>query len=156
MPNSRSKPRTDIDSGGAGLLPAAAQPVQPLDRPLLRRLDRDFVYFRVTVGLQQGFAIGSVGLVATTVWAHVVCRQHPYRMTGRRGLARPVVRAAAGFHHHRRHRPVRQPFSKGQAAQTLPANDPMIGIRHGHFDRVFCQVDGDSRRLHFRLLPLVG
>src|SRR5437899_4875356 len=66
--------------------------------------------------------------------------------------AAPVVRAAAGFHHHAQRTTIIQRVCEGATRQARALHDPMLRIGEREFEHLFCQIDSDSRSMHGGLL----
>ena len=122
-----------------------AQPVELLDRLLLDRLDRHRADLAAAGRLEQRTGIRGIGLVALHIGAHVLRRQQPHLVPLRLQAARPVLRRAAGLHHHHARRMVAKEPGELTAAQLRAPRDPILAMRHRQLEAVLCQVNADGR-----------
>jgi hypothetical protein len=98
---------------------------------LLRRLDRDIGDLPAAVGFEQPRRIRTIGFVATHVKPHIARGQQPHPMTLGLEYPRPMMRTAAGFHHHPQRRAVGQTSRKRRPRQSLALDDPALRIGEG-------------------------
>jgi hypothetical protein len=66
--------------------------------------------------------------------------------------ARPVVRAAAGFHHDLARRKLNKEGEKFPAGKSLALRNAPVCIRDGELKDIFCQIDTNDRSIHVGLL----
>jgi len=125
---------------------------RPLRPELLDRLHRDRPDIACARRLKQRLRIGSIGLVPLHVGAHVLCRQQPYFDAARANQPRPVVRRAAGLHHHQPHTAVVEPALELRSGETRSLDDLPTAIGQRELEHVLCQIDCDGSSIHFGLL----
>ena len=123
-----------------------------LDGLLLRRLHRHAGDAAAAVGLEDAGCIVAIGLVATHVRAHVAGRQQPHRVPLPHEAPRPVVRAAAGFHHDPQRRPLLERAGKRPPRQPFPFDHPTLAIGKCQLEYVFCKINRNGRSMHGGLL----
>jgi hypothetical protein len=115
--------------------PLAAQTVQGLDLLSLNGLNGHRANLGTARRLNEGGGIGLVSLVAPDIGFHVLGRQEAHGVTQLGNTSRPVVRAAAGFHHDLTGRKSHEEAKELGAGQPLPlCYTPVLT---GHREKIF-------------------
>jgi hypothetical protein len=96
--------------------------------------------------------VRGVGLVALHIGTHVLRREQPYLDPPGPQRACPVVRRAAGLHHHQGHRPVVDPARKLRLREPRFLHHPPALIGNGDFEHVLGQIHGNGSSIHLGLL----
>jgi hypothetical protein len=117
-----------VDPGGTRRHPQRAGAVQALEGLLIDRLHPHRDDVGAACRLQQRFGVGRIGLVALDVGAHVRRRQQPDFDAEAAEPARPVVRAAAGFHHDQADRAVGEPALELGTREALAFDNLPVAI----------------------------
>jgi hypothetical protein len=145
-----------IDTGGAGAEITGAKAVQGIDGLLVQGFDRDRGDVLLASGLEEGFGVGPVRLVALTVASHMGGREQGDLVAERLELASPVMSRATGFH---------QDVSGGMMQEEGPealAREPVLLIHatgsmgHSDLEDRLCEIHGDLGSLHEDSSPLIG
>ena len=130
--------------------------MQRLQGLLVDGLDGHGGHTGAAIGFEHRFRIGAVGLVAAHVGPHVLDRDQADGKSTRLAAAPPVVRGAAGLHHHRR--PHGEAVDKGfelPSRQPFSVDDSVRPIRQCHLEDVLCQIHRHRRSIHVGLLLVV-
>ena len=144
-----SKP---VDPSNPGGLPLLSNPMELLDLLLLDGPDRDGMDPPAAIGIEQGFGIGLVGLVAQPVLPNELGREHDRFMPMACGLTAPEMGATAGLEQDD------GALGSGQKLLELPAVQPLMRERlalwpgKGDLKDLLCEIDGDESRLAHGLL----
>ena len=126
--------------------------MQALQRLLLDRFDLHRHDVRTARRFQQCRRIGSIGLVAFDVSTDVARRQQTNLDAQRLNLPRPIVCAAAGFHHDQPHIAVGKEAFELRARQAMLLDDAPVRIGHGDLEDTFCEINGHGCSIHHGLL----
>ena len=137
-----------IEPRGARREPGGPQPVQRGNGLVLNRLDGDRMNLLVSIGFEEPFRVGAVGLVAPHVRPDIMRREQAYRVTERLKLAGPVVSRPARLEHDRRRRALREERQESIARKPSFFVEMARPMRHGHLEDGLCEIDGDGRMLH--------
>src|SRR6266480_2476040 len=96
--------------------------------------------------------VRGVGLVPLHVGTHILRRQQPYFYSSAAKRACPMMRGAAGFHHHQLHRPVVEPPCKLRPRQSRFLDYLPAPIGGSELEDVLGQINGNGSSIHLGLL----
>ena len=137
-----------VGLGGTRLHEPLARAVQRQYRLLLDRLHGHEPHVGPADGFADRLRIGAVVLVGLHVRLHELRRDELHGVTEGLQLARPVVRAAAGFHADEAGREVREEQRELGAFELFLQRRLTALIDAVHLEDVFSQVDANGYNIH--------
>jgi hypothetical protein len=130
-----------------------------LQRLLLDRLHPHRREVGTARRFEQGASVGGIGLVALDVGAHVRRRQQSDLDPQAVEPARPVMRGAAGFHHHQAHGTISEKALELGTRQPLLLDHPPRTIGDRELEHRLRKIDSHNRQSSGSIhvgLPLVA
>src|SRR6266480_5346402 len=132
--------------------PRRAHAVKRLQSLLFDRLHRHWLDVAGASRFKQCNRVRGVGLVPLHVGTHILRRQQPYFYSSAAKRACPMMRGAAGFHHHQLHRPVVEPPCKLRPRQSRFLDYLPAPIGGSELEDVLGQINGNGSSIHLGLL----
>jgi hypothetical protein len=123
----------------SGAEPLATQAVQGLNLLGLYCFDRHLANVGASRSLDQRGGVGLIGFIASYIGLHIMSRQQAHRVPESADPARPVVRAATGFHHDLARRKLNEEGEEFPPSQSLTLRNAPVSIRDGELKIFFAK-----------------
>jgi len=141
-----------VDASDPRGFPLLSNPMELLDLLLVDGPDRDRVDPPASIGVEQGFGVGLIGLVAQPVLSDELGWEHDGLVPEFPCLSAPEVGAAAGLEQHDGRIGVGEEGLEPGSRQPVMGMGLAMSSGEGDLEDLLCEIDGDKSRLVHGLL----
>jgi len=145
-------PAKPVNPGDACGFPLLTHSMELLNLLLIDRADRNGMDPAAAIGIDQGFGVGLIGLVAQPVLADELGREHDRFMPQFSGLAAPEMSATAGLEQHDARLHLDEKLLELPTTESLMRERFALASGESDLKNIFCEIDGDEIRLSHGLL----